>query len=299
MIYFYNEVENAKWNIIEKNDAFFSFGLEDDRISIDILKKDIEMTDFFATEIQQADTAVKVASCNSFALTYNNKSGVPFLRAVKNPNEYSNDLFVMTYSIPEGYKICYEKKGHFNVIFLRYDKENGVLSVIATAKPSENPHYFLTFKNEDGSKFITKHLVMIKKNSTMKVFKQEYTLEEVQSSDHKSSIIGANEIIRLVPNKVIQPYSVIVYPFSKESVRANICEKRYKKNVDYTHYIDSESKDAYQQLKALRNDKYNAATFYIDKPFNEITTEDMQNVKMVRMFRRVNFICNDGRITSI
>ena len=299
MIYFYNEVETAIWNIIVKIDFFFSFCLENENLGIDILKKDIELGDFFCNEIQDADNSVKVASCNSFALTYNNKSGVPFLRFIKEPNEYSNDLFIMTYSIPEGYSVCFEKKGHFNVTFLKYDKEKSVLSIIAVAKPSDNPYYFLTFKNEDGTKFITKHLVMVKKNSTMKVFKQEYTLEEVEASEHKGSIIGSENFIKLTPNRVIQPYSVIVYPFSKESVRTNICEKRYKKNAEYTHYIDSEAKDLYQQLKTLRNNKYNAATFYIDKPFKEITNEDLQAVKMIRMFRRVNFICADGRITSI
>ena len=35
------------------------------------------------------------------------------------------------------------------------------------------------------------------------------------------------------------------------------------------------------------------------KPFKEITNEDLQAVRMIRMFRRVNFICADGRITSI
>ena len=72
MIYFYNEVETAKWNIIEKNDFFFSFCLENENLGIDILKKDIELGDFFCNEIQDADNSVKVASCNSFALTYNN-----------------------------------------------------------------------------------------------------------------------------------------------------------------------------------------------------------------------------------
>jgi hypothetical protein len=47
------------------------------------------------------------------------------------------------------------------------------------------------------------------------------------------------------------------------------------------------------------NGGYVAASFYIDKPFAEVTQEDFDNCHEMSMFKRANFICSDGKIRSL
>lgn len=303
MIYIFNETNLKKWEITSKNDYFFRIELIGTHFGIDILKRDMEEDAFFTNVLEsnmnETSATVQVLSCASFAVCYNNKSGLPFLKPIVNGNEFTQDLYILTYRIPEGMEIINEHAGKFAVQYSKYDKNNGLLHVIGVGKPVNYPLYFLTFADASNSNFVTKHMVNVKKTSMVQVFIQKYTKEEVEASDHKAIIIGKGEKTKVSVAKVIYPYSVIVYPFANEEFKKEILEGRFNKDPEHTHYFDQQSKSLFTELKKINNKKYNAATFYIDKPFEEITDEDMENVKYTNIFNKVNFISKNGRVKSL
>lgn len=303
MIYVFNETDSTQWYIGEKNDYFYHIGVGEGNFGISVLKKGTTEDNFITNSLfpdGNPKKCVKVFSWLGFSVYYNNKSGLPFLRAIES-EEYAQDLYLLTYKIPEGMKIITEKTGKIAVQYVRYDNEAGLVHIIATARPSNNPFYFLTFADEALEHFVTKHLVQNKKSNTVDVFIQEYTKEEVENSKFKSSILSKEmKPIVIKPAKVLQPYSVIVYPFTATNVK-DICVNRYKKMDDFTKYIDSNQPDnkLSRALEQYSQEKYNAVTIYINKPFDAVNDADMNYCgRIAKNYRRVNFLCSDGKIKS-
>lgn len=301
MIYIFNESNLKKWEITDKNDFFYRIALKDTHFGIDILKRDITMDEFFTDVLNEENETpvVQVLSCASFSVCYNNKSGLPFLKPSANANGYSQDLYLLSYKIPTGMEIINEHVSKFAVQYSKYDKSNGLIHIIGVGKPINHPLYFLTFADAHNENFATKHMVTVKKSSTVQVFIQNYTKEELDKSEHRQIIIGNGQKTKVKVAKVIYPYSVIVYPFSNTDLKKDIIEGRFNKDPDHTHYVDTESKAVYNELKRLNNKKYNAATFYIDKNYDEVTEEDMENVKYTNIFNKVNFLTKNGRVKSL
>lgn len=301
MIYLFNESDTVSWELTEKNEYFFHLGVKGTKFGIDILKRDITGFEFFpgAFETMNYQNVVVCAS-TFFQICYNNKSGLPFLKPVVNPNEYSHDLFLITYRIPEGMEIINDKSGKFTIHYSKYDKENQCIHIVGSGKSANFPYFFLTFADNKQTKFITKHIVTLKKSSTISVFIQEYTKEQVEASEYKATILGKGVPTKIKASKVLTPYAVIVYPFSKPNLRTQFCEKKFSKDPDHTKYVDQEARSMISELKKLNiAGKYIAATFYIDRNADDITEDDMRHVRGANIFDRVNFLTLDGKIKSI
>ncbi|MDY5646913.1 MAG: hypothetical protein SPF22_07925 [Candidatus Onthovivens sp.] len=303
MIYVFNETDSTQWYIGEKNEYFLHLGVGEGNFGIGLLQKGVSEEMFETNSLLENSSpkkVVKVLSWLGFNVYYNNKSGLPFLRAVES-GDYAQDVYLLTYKIPEGMKIITEKTGKIAVQYVKYDSEAGLIHIIATARPSNNPFYFLTFADEEYKNFVTKHLVQNKKTNTIDVFIQNYTREEVEESKFKSSIVNKEmKPIVVKPAKVLQPYSIIVYPFAKTEVK-DILTNRYKKSDEFCKFIDSSKKykDIIAELAKYHQDKFNAVSIYIDKPFDKVTDDDMYRAsKIAKDYRRVNFVCSDGKIKS-
>lgn len=298
MIYIFNESDSAIWEVREKNEFFYHIGLVNSRFGIDILKRDIDTSEFIVNSLNTPGKLM-VLSSNSFNVCYNNKSGLPFLKSVVNVNDYSQDLYILSYKIPEKMETVFEKNGKFNILYTKFDSKSGMIHIIGTAKPSNNPFYYITFADENGNNFVTKHLTTLKKNSSTTIFIQDYTREEVEKCEFKTSIIGnTDEIkkIRLRPSKTLIPYSVIVYPFKNTTV-ADYCNNKFNKDSNHTKYVDQESKYMMSELRKLNGMKYCAATFYVNKNFVEIDPqEDLKAIRGASIFNKVNYMTADGRI---
>lgn len=305
MIYVFNESNEQIWEITSKNDYFFHIGLIESRFGVDILKRDMDPDNFYPKAFEASEEPKMVMlSPNSFGICYNNKSGLPFLKSLTNVNEYSQDLFLLSYKVPEGMEIVFEKNGKLNILYTKFDMKRGMVHIVATAKPVNIPYYYLTFADSKLNNFVTKHLTTSKKNSSVNIFIQKYTAKEIEESEFKNSIIGKNSInevsqIKIKPSKVFVPYSVIVYPFSKPNIKTDICEGKYNKDENHTKYADSESKSLISELRKINNLKYRAATFYVDKKFAEIDPSvDLAKVYGANIFDKVNYMTSDGRIIS-
>lgn len=308
MIYLFNESNEKIWNLTSKNDFFYHIGLEDSRFGVDILKRDIP-EDAFYTECfepqSQLPLKALVLSSNSFNICYNNKSGLPFLKAVNNINDYSQDLYILSYCVPEGMELVFEKNGKFNILYTKYDVKRKMIHIIATAKPINLPFFYLTFADKDFEHFTTKHMTILKKNFMVSVFIQHYNREDVEKSEFRLCIVGKNEItdlerIKLKPSKVYTPYSVIIYPFQNESIKTDICEAKFNKDENHTKYVDMDSSVLIAELRKILNMKYHAATFYIDKNFDEVDiANDLTKIHGANLFDKVNYLTADGRIVAV
>ena len=215
-----------------------------------------------------------------------------------------HDLYLLAYKIPEETHLVFVKSNRFNVLYTHTDDERGMIYVIAVAKPDAKPFFYLTFADDKGMYIETKHILIVKATNEVAVFSKQYTWEEAITSSFATTIFGRNVGEFAGPNeiplgKVMVPYSIIVYPFDKEYIRKDICEDRYARNPKYTNYIDANAKNIKNQIRKLTSIGYNAATFYIDKSSTEITEADMKECPCVWMFKRFNFLCNDGKIRSL
>lgn len=312
MIYMFNESDYPVWDVIEKNDKFFNVGLipknADDKnpLGIDIVKNGLTIDNFFVDVLDKEVAESKPKTLWSlgdiqFNLCYNSRTGLPFLKPAFNTLRPHNDLYLIAYKLPEDAELIYEKPNRFTVLYTEEDKERGMVYIIAVAKEDTKPFYYLTYKKTDGT-IITKHIVTMKGSNMAAVFIKQYTPEEAAASRFSYTIFGKegathSNTIRIA--KVVVPYAVVVYPFENEAVRKSICEDRYSMNEKYTHYVDSNTKGLKNALRKLINMGYVAASFYIDKPFAEVTEEDVKDHSEMLMFKRYNFICSDGKIRSL
>lgn len=301
MIYVYNETDQPQWEILEKNNSFFHIGIPDTYFGIDILKNNTTIKDYDADILSVISSKyLQMVSTLAYSVFTNNKSGYPSLKPVDAPNEYSSDLYLLTYKIPEGLKVIKEKTNKFITQYVSVDYKHGILSIIATAKPIFKPSYFITLSDEKRTKYITKDLATDTKTSIVNIYIKEYTREQAEASKHKKYVLEESKYEILKNAKSKHPYSLIVYPFSKPEVKET-CEKVFHRHPDHTIYINSEDKAIYSLLKAKRNEKYNAATFFVDKPAAQIKESGLEkkvcvDEKLIRMFRNVNYISNDMKI---
>lgn len=315
MIYLFNETNSPLWDVVEKNEQFFRIGLrhksEEERQSfgIDLTKGEFNIGDFFLDVLEEnvvTSPAKKVWALSTacFTLCYNNKSGLPFLKCVEE-SSFTYDLFILTYSIPDGMNMVFEKNNRFYVLYTKEEEADGVhlVHVIGVAKPEVKPFYYLTYANEDRTKFVTKQLGTVKKTGDVSIFRHEYTKESLESSSFRSTIVGKTEINKIRTAKVLVPFSIIFCPANKPEVMKEICEGRYHRNPKFTTYVQYGDPIDFKRIKEtihkLRDEKYSAATYYIDKPFAEVTEEDMKASPYYFLFRRVNFLCKDGKIKSL
>ena len=319
MIFMYNEAEYPVWDITEKNDNFIRIRVKGDgkhTFGIDLVKKNISMSNFFldildnvCTNTDNGFSDVWAAADIKFAMCYNNHSGMPFLKQSTDDSK-GLDLYLITYVKTKAMELISERSRRFNVIYTTEEpgKNDEVLvHIIATAKMDNEPFLYLTYRwpsiyEDETWLYETKHIITNKAKEDVSVFIRDYHEKEVNSSKYSKSILGNNQpgsAIKLA--KTVIPYSVIIYPFSIESVRTDLCEKRYNKRAQYTKYINSEivAKNLMTEIKKIRSEKYTAATFYIDKPFDTVSVEDMKSVPGMDMFQRVNFLCQDGKVKSL
>lgn len=315
MIYLYNESNEPIWNLIDKNDKFFRVEIvpkyenDKDVIGIDIVKNQLTIDDFFMDVLDPEVAKLKNKSLwalidAQFNLVYNSRSGLPFIKPSDNTRRTHHDLYLLAYKIPEETHLVFVKSNRFNVLYTHTDDERGMIYVIAVAKPDAKPFFYLTFADDKGMYIETKHILVVKATNEVAVFSKQYTWEEAINSSFATTIFGRNVGEFAGPNeiplgKVMVPYSIIVYPFDKEYIRKDICEDRYVRNPKYTNYIDANAKNIKNQIRKLTSIGYNAATFYIDKSSTEITEADMKDCPCVWMFKRFNFMCNDGKIRSL
>ena len=312
MIYMFNESDYPVWDVIEKNDKFFNVGLipksrdEKNVLGIDIVKNGLTIDDFFVDVLDDSVAKSKIKTLWSlgdiqFNLCHNSRTGLPFLKPAFNVTRPHNDLYVIAYTVPPGSELIYERPNRFSVLYTKEDKEAGMVYIIAVAKSDAKPFYYLTYRKPDGT-IITKHIVTMKSTNEAAVFVKQYTPEEAAESHWSNTIFGKEGVshsteIRIA--KMVVPYSVIVYPFDREDVRKTICEGRYNMNEKYTHYIDANTKGLRNALRRMINAGYVAASIYIDKPFAEVTDEDFDSCAERAMFKRISFICSDGKIKSL
>lgn len=307
MIYFYNETDIPLWEIVDKNEYFYRIKLKQpdakNGFGIDIIKNKLAMDSFFL-EVLEDEVAAKpdkimwALGAMSFGVCYNNKTGLPFLKPEDEENEYTYDLFILSYKLDEGYTIVNEKANRFSILYANEDKENGIIHLVAIARPSNNPFFYLTFATEDGENYITKHLVTVKREGTVNLFINHMTKAEVEASKYKSIIMGRKTLNGIKISNTRVPYGIIVYPGDREDV-LETCYKRYHKNPKFTKFIDQNSDKLEAKLKECKNKgHYTAATFYVDKPYNVITEADIKDIKYTGMFVRVNFLCSDGKMKS-
>lgn len=305
MIFVFNETPDKIWEFKEKGSSYYRIGVANTNFGIDILKKDdIDLQNYFFEDAiapsQKKD--VKILSCLGFAICYNNRSGLPFCNYIIEANEKNYDLYLITYKVPEGMDIVYERNGKLTVLYTKFDKENKLIHIIAAGRPVNNPSYYLTFIDKNHTQVITKHIVYTK-NSIVKSYIHDYTIEEAENSNFNKVIFGKTgkldpeaTTIYLKPSRHKVPYGVIVYPFSNKSIK-DICEKRYHKNEKYTHYVNSEDPEVITKLKNLIAEKYTAATFYYDtsdKP-SDVRSECVDKW-IIELFQTHNYITNDGFI---
>ena len=125
MIYIFNESDSAIWEVREKNEFFYHIGLVNSRFGIDILKRDIDTSEFIVNSLNTPGKLM-VLSSNSFNVCYNNKSGLPFLKSVVNVNDYSQDLYILSYKIPEKMETVFEKNGKFNILYTKFDSKSNI-----------------------------------------------------------------------------------------------------------------------------------------------------------------------------
>ena len=310
MIYMFNESDVPVWDVIEKNDKFFNVGLipksheEKNIFGIDIVKNGLTIDDFFVDVLDDSVAKSKKKTLWSlgdiqFNLCHNSRTGLPFLKPAFNVTRPHNDLYVIAYSIPEGAELIYERPNKFSVLYTK--EEDGMVYIIGIAKADAKPFYYLTYRKPDGS-IITKHIVTMKSTNEAAVFIKHYGADSNIDAKWSNTIFGKEGTIRsnkIRVAKMVSPYSVIVYPFDNEGFRKNVCEERYGMNEKYTHYIDANTKGLKNALRRMINGGYVAASFYIDKPFAEVTQEDFDNCHEMSMFKRANFICSDGKIRSL
>ena len=309
----YNEFGTPIWDITEKNDNFIRINVKGEgknTFGIDIVKKSLSLDDFFLDILDNVYSQesgfvdVWAAGEIKFAMCYNNHNGTPFLKQSTDATK-GLDLYVITYLKNSDMELISERNRRFNILYTSEDKERGLIHIIATAKMDNEPYLYLTYREQDeNGKFIytTKHVITNKNKEDVNIYVRKYTEEEVAKSRYSKSILGDNNpksVIKLA--KTVIPYSVIIYPFSNEVVRKELCEKRYNKHSNYTKYINSENaqRNLMAEIKRVRSEKYSAATFYIDKPFEDVTVEDMENTIGIDRFQRVNFLCQDGKVKSL
>ena len=308
MIYTYNETDIPFWDVVDKNEHFYRIKTKSSDIKngfgIDIIKRATKFDDFFMDVLEEQvitkpDKMMWALGAMSFNLCYNNKTGMPFLKPDFAENEFAYDLFILTYKMDEGYKITNEKSSRFSVLYTENDTENQAIHIIAVARPMNNPFFYLTFSTDDGENYITKHLVTLKREGTVQVFINHMTKEEVDVSNYRSVIIGKKNIDHIKIAHTLAPYGLIIYPEDRKDVY-DICAIKYRKNPKHTKYVNQNAVNLYKLLKECKSrDRYSAATFYVDKPYAEITEEDLTAVKYTNLFKRVNFLCSDGKMKSL
>lgn len=308
MIYFYNETDLPLWEIVDKNEYFYRIKLANgdqakNGFGIDIIKNKMPMDSFFTEVLEDSiaerpDKIMWALGAMVFNVCYNNKTGLPFLKPEEEQSEYTYDLFILTYKLDEGYKIINEKSNRFSVLYVKEDKEHGAIHVVAIARPSNSPFFYLTLATEDGESYITKHLVTVKREGTVNMFINHMTRQEVEGSKYKSIIMGKKAHAGIKISNTRVPYGVIVCPTDREDIM-EICHKKYHKNPKFTKFIDQASENLDAKLKECKNKgHYTAATFYVDKPYNELVEADVAGITQTSMFARVNFLCSDGKMKS-
>lgn len=312
MIYLYNDTGKEAWEVTTKNERFWRVQVipgegEERTFGIDIIKNDMTYDDFFVDILteevaeQSNRSAVWALGVHSFILCYSSKSGLPFLSPVSNdPNDqYHFDLYVLAYKVPDNMKLVYERSGKFTVLYSKLDEKKGIQYIIGVAKPSNIPFYYLTWATEDREQIHTKHMVVVKKTNEVGIFGHNYTKEEADKSPFKNIIFGKRDVTSVQPSKVNVPYFVILYPGDKPQIHDEFCVSRYGRKDKYTTYIDTLDKAVRNKIRIMTSKGYSAATIYIDKPFETVTEEDMRTCQYANMFKRVNFLCSDGRIKSL
>ena len=315
MIYLYNDCNEPIWDVVSKNEKFFRIGVipkyenDKDAIGIDIIKNKLTLDDFFMDILDPEVAKLKNKSLWALAdvqfnLVYNSRSGMPFLKPSDSNRRVHHDLYVLAYEIPVDMHLVYVKSNRFNILYTATDTERNMIYIIAVAKPDAKPFFYLTFTDAEQTCVETKHVLIVKANNEVAIFNKRYSWDEAINSPFATTIFGRNVGEFAGPNeiplgKVMVPYSIIVYPFDKEYVRKDLCEGRFVRNPKYTNYIDANAKNLKNQLRKLTSIGYSAATFYVDKSAAEITEADMKDCPCVWMFKRFNFLCNDGKVRSL
>lgn len=298
MIYVYNESDNPVWSFIDKNAHFMRITtIENSKLGIDIMKKYLHVDDVDIKKFSEVNMKeLRVFSYDSFSCYFNSKSGNPFLHPATGGNQYSNDLFLLTYKVPKGFKICKEKTNKFSILYT--NNANGCLNIIGVAKPNNNPTFLLTLTNAwdpevKNPTYITKHMITTKRNLNV-VLSKTYTKEEAEASKYKLSIIGTNYSDHVSTSRLTHPYSLIICP---DDILEE-CVQKYHISAEHSVHLVPDDPDLYNKLKKLYMDHYNAATFYIDKKSTEITPEDLKS-EYSNFFRKINFVTADCKIKSL
>ena len=307
MIYLYNDSDVPVWNVVDKNEKFFRVHVmpkegEKRTFGIDIVKRDHSMDDFFLEVLEDdlakaKNKALWALGEMCFTLCYNSKTGLPFVKPTKLINQSQLDLYVLAYTIPAGMKMVNTKSSRFSILYTEMDEEAGMVYIIGVAKAVAKPFLYLTFANDTN--VVTKHLLIVKATNEAAVFTHKYTVEEAVASKYADTIYSKSEFTGIKPSKVHVPYALIIYPFDMENVKKDICEARYNKSDKFTVYIDANAKDIKNKIMAMTTSGYSAATYYINETYAKVTEEMMNACPYVKSFRRVNYICSDGKIKSL
>lgn len=296
MIYVFNETDQPQWNVIDKNASFLHIGSPYSFFGIDILKNNTGLADYTMDILNVTNSKnLQIASTLAFSVFTNNKSGYPSLKPIDAPNEYSSDLYLISYKLDAGLQVIKEKANKFTIQYIQPDYQHGVLNIIATGKPVFKPSYFITLSDKDRTKYITKDLVTNAETSIVTIYIKNYTKAEAEASSHKKYILEESKYEMLKPAKSRKPYSIIVYPFSKPEIQ-DVCTNDYHRHPDHTIYLNSEDKNLYSLLKQKRTDKFNAVTFYITKTVEQVKTEGIPQLKLARLFHNVNYLTSDMKI---
>lgn len=299
MFYIYNET-SKQLELNVKNEKFFHLGIKDMKFGIDLMTSSTEdIQKEYNTSIFESLEDVQVLSCQSYRLSYNNKTGNPFLRIDEEPSDNSFDAYLLVYKYNEeenGMKLFNEKRINFTVLYSKHDEENQIIYVIGVAKPTANPKFFLTFFN--GETYNTKHLMFNRKFISL-VYNKYYTIEEAKANKFSNVIMTPAKYQMLIPDKSRRPFSIIVAPWNNPDKKDYLDSvlKSYKLNESFVKRIDSEAKAIYRELQQLRNvDHYNALTVYIDKSFEDFKKDPEPTFKYLKMFKNVNYLTNDKKI---
>ena len=309
MLYVFNDTGIQTWELVKKNEKFFKLCAKDQNVhvGIDILMNFSTETDYDLNKlVNPADARIEAISTLNYNVCYNDKSGYAFLKPIPRGvhRKFTNDLYLITYKIPEGAVLIKEQSMNFHLHFATMDLANNICYMIGTARDNAIPNLFVTFAtkaNEDGIRdhYWTKDLVCMKTNKAKRIYIKEYTREEAEASKFSKYIMASTGENAFTIYHPPYPYGVIVYPFEGHDDVKTTCLERWHKREERVVFIDANISDLQSELRRKYTERYNAASFYVDETYDDLMENGFEIPEYTNIFKNVNFITKDMKILNI